>query len=89
MMICTADFQELFPETFAPGRRDDAHIARWEDDGGATPPAPAPHDDHVGRPAPAAYGFADPARVGLAMAALPMMSAGTMLSAFGFQGARD
>ena len=45
MMICKADFEELFPETF-PARHDERAgqpnpdcLARWEDDGGRTAPA--------------------------------------------------
>lgn len=46
MMICKADFEELFPKTFKPDQRPVAGkaagdpgpscIARWEDDGGRT-----------------------------------------------------
>lgn len=45
MMLCKADFEELFPEVFAPERHRAERtapagnrpvcIARWEDDGGA------------------------------------------------------
>ena len=45
MMVCKADFEELFPEVFKPEGRDaertapagarPACIARWEDEGGA------------------------------------------------------
>lgn len=44
MMICAADFEELFPDLFQPATASDAQpkakapstecIARWEDDGG-------------------------------------------------------
>lgn len=40
MMLCKADFEELFPELFEQPRRTPALpsadcVARWEDDGGA------------------------------------------------------
>ncbi|MEP3687498.1 MULTISPECIES: hypothetical protein [Sulfitobacter] len=44
MMLCRADFEELFPEMFepqvsaTPAAPSDDCVARWEDDGGA--PAP-------------------------------------------------
>lgn len=53
MMICKADFEELFPESFAPepqlSPKVKAHqssaesLGRWEDDGGqsAAPPQPS------------------------------------------------
>ncbi len=47
MMICRADFEELFPEIFQPRHRpaainvadapSPACVARWEDDGGRAP----------------------------------------------------
>ena len=53
MMICKADFEELFPELFRPSdmERSVAEpsakcLARWEDDGGRTTSAnviPLPH----------------------------------------------
>lgn len=57
MMICAADFEELFPDLFQPATASAAQpkakapstecIARWEDDGGlhiqaAPPPRSAP-----------------------------------------------
>lgn len=53
MMICKADFEELFPELFRPGimvssvaEPSAKCLARWEDDGGRTTSAniiPLPH----------------------------------------------
>ncbi len=43
MMICEADFEELFPDRFGPKEIDPSAatpsascLARWEDDGGRT-----------------------------------------------------
>lgn len=57
MMICKADFQDLFPETFPADPEADAKpaarppnrpgLARWEDEGGRLAPASA--SDPVGR----------------------------------------
>lgn len=51
MMLSKADFEQLFPESFAPNHVNDtkivvskpsaACIARWEDDGGAASDAAA------------------------------------------------
>ncbi len=48
MMICKADFEELFPHVFAacpqtPAKRSkDASLARWENEGGGLAPGLAP-----------------------------------------------
>ena len=57
MMICKADFQDLFPETFPADPEADAKpaarppnrpgLARWEDEGGRLAPVSA--SDPVGR----------------------------------------
>lgn len=53
MMICRADFEELFPEMFEkedravdrePKDASDASISRWKDDGGRVIEAPEPSD---------------------------------------------
>lgn len=53
MMLCKADFEELFPDLFRPkyiepsaARPSARCLARWEDDGGRTTSAniiPLPH----------------------------------------------
>lgn len=62
MMICKADFEELFPELFQTradaGRVSDPTLrclARWEEDGGRVAqanPGSRPEDDNVGRSVP-------------------------------------
>lgn len=96
MMICKADFEELFPATFKPKLRSStvlalpepapACIARWEDDGGRTTPVtvrPGLRSVH-----PSHYGsrMAAPARTGIAVSMFPAMAAygatAAMLSTF-------
>lgn len=71
MMICNADFDELFPAAASEVPEPSAAcIARWEDDGGrafarsALEKAPTVRSAHDG------YRIADPARVGLAFATM-------------------
>ena len=85
MMICDADFDELFspmdetmrraapfPGVLSPGT---ACIARWEDDGGRTPAGQEP-----GKPATVRTGRSisrkpDPTTAGLALAMMPAAAA--------------
>lgn len=92
MMICKADFDELFPslaatrpraEDSTPPRPSAGCITRWEDDGGRTPPAAQPRRSPARVAYPAGYGFraADPARAGLALAMMPAVAAYGVASA--------
>ncbi len=97
MMLCKADFEELFPETFklnqchvAPivaGDPGPACLARWEDDGGRPSGQPRRRDAPVVRPARHGYAVSDPMMTGLALATMPAAAAygaaWTMLSGFG------
>ncbi len=85
MMLCKADFDELFPNMFDPGQRplaalssaapDIACITRWEDDGGRTlaiqprPMAVAAKARHYG------YNPRDPGQTGLILAMMPVTAA--------------
>lgn len=68
MMICKADFEELFPECFTSQiqiRRETAApsqacIARWEDDGGRFGPAIAHSETQDQRPQFEEGNFLDP-----------------------------
>lgn len=96
MMICKADFEELFPDLFQPEPAPATHqtakppstacIARWEDDGGL--PLPANRRRATSGRSPH-YGFDVPklARAGSVAAMLPAATAyaatWAMLSAYG------
>ena len=85
MMICDADFDELFPRTARPFRRYTAHsepaspdrasLARWQDDGGKTPAAPP--QSKTARALHTHHGFRlpNPARAGIVVAMMPGMAA--------------
>ncbi len=97
MMICDADFDELFPNLTSPERRDvPAHearapnetcIARWEDDGGKASPFPPRHVTTRTRQGHQDYGLRDPAWAGIAIAMMPAMAAygatSAMFTAYG------
>ncbi len=81
MMICKADFEELFPETFRSHQRplagrtvgnpSPACLARWEDDGGR-PSRQLPRCGVlVDRRANDGYPVPDPMRTSLALATMP------------------
>lgn len=96
MMLCKADFEEIFPELFKPTKcalaetsvaaNHPACIARWEDEGGRI------SDKMRHRSAPvsgtAGYGYAvpDPMGMAFALATMPVAAAygaaWTMLSSF-------
>lgn len=96
MMICNADFEELFPDLFqtepdpavqqVAGEPSVECIARWEDDGGRHlgPRAPLRCSAAVQRPA---FDMERLARAGAIAAAAPaiatLVAAQTMLSAYG------
>ena len=92
MMICKADFEELFPHIFAPDSRPSvapgsgvkpgvASIARWEDDGGRTL-APQPRQlVQAAKPRQIGYKARNPERIGATLAMLPVSAAvGTAFS---------
>ncbi|MFV0515488.1 MAG: hypothetical protein ACK5MY_17895 [Jhaorihella sp.] len=88
MMICNADFDELFPATAKAARRampDPACFARWEDDGGSIGPVDRPRSRR--RALPAGFGTAMPESVrppvlaGVALAMLPVLIANEVTSA--------
>lgn len=78
MMICNADFDELFPDLFcrpltaaAPRAPEPGCLARWEDDGGRIPAPQRPRAaPSVPRRAVRA-GASDPLIAGLAAAMIP------------------
>ncbi len=97
MMICDADFDELFPPMAQPKRQNvrarrpvtpgKPCIARWEDDGGRTShilprrKTVIAHSGHHG------YRLPDPRRASVAIAMMPAMAVygamATMLTAYG------
>lgn len=96
MMICDADFEELFPNLFQPEHADTVQptakapsaecIARWEDDGGQHgAPAPQGRTSPVRRPA-FGYGMGRMATAGAIAATAPAVAtyaaASAMLSAY-------
>ena len=91
MMICNADFDELFPATAragdratpAPGSRspDQTCLARWEDDGGRTRPVRPPRSRRSALPAGFGRARPDPVRAGMAFAMLPVLIASGVTSA--------
>lgn len=97
MMICKADFDEIFPETLPPARRavepkaaagpGPAAIARWEDDGGALRRPLPRREARVPRTARDSYPVADPMWRNVALvttlATASYGAAWTMLSRFG------
>ncbi len=87
MMICDADFQDLFPDLFPPSPQDatpkDASktcLARGEDDGGRAHDAIPPRQASIAR---TGYRLPDQMRAGPALAMMPAFSiALAMMSAF-------
>lgn len=96
MMLCKADFEEIFPELFKPnqfhlaekpvGVTRPACIARWEDDGGRLCKQLHRHDAPVARTASDGYAIPDPMRTSFALATMPVAAAygaaWTMISGF-------
>lgn len=95
MMICKADFEELFPETFRKqedhpaGGPDAASLSRWEDDGGRTVSLPQRPVASVPKPVYHAGNWPDPRQTGMAMALMPAIAtlgaAKAMMSVWGRQ----
>ena len=97
MMICDADFDELFPNLKSPERQDvpahragapsEASIARREDDRGKAPRFASRHDSARARREDQGYGLPDPAWAGIAIAMMPTMAAygatSAMIAAYG------
>lgn len=97
MMICKADFEDLFPDQFRPEPAPVTYqsaksaaaecIARWEDDGGRSLPAPRRARTASARIAQHGSDMPAFARAGAMAATMPVAaayaSAWTMLSAFG------
>lgn len=79
MMLCKADFEQLFPESFAPEQMIEtetfdlgpsaACIARWEDDGGLTLAEFASDQPPARTSSRLAIAMSDPTRAGLAFVA--------------------
>jgi len=97
MMICKADFAELFPHLFLPEPAPAAHpmasappvecMARWEDDGGRILPASRHGQAMPGRKSQYAFDMPAFARVGAMTAtmtaAVAYVTVWNMLSAHG------
>lgn len=97
MMICKADFEELFPDLFQPEPNPDTPrmakpanarcIARWEDDGGRSLPARQRGRMEFGRISQRGSNIPELARAGAMGATMPvaaaLAAAWTMLSAYG------
>ncbi len=90
MMLCDADFDEIFapeirprppvpaPAAMArlPQRPEPGSLARWEDDGGRVSPAPRSHAaPRLVYPANHGYRTAGPALAGMALAMVPAVAA--------------
>ena len=85
MMICDADFEELFGPSFrksrqkAPARKPDAPskptVACSKDDVGKTPAASPRSKAVIARPTHRGNGSADPAQAAMAAAMMPSMAA--------------
>lgn len=96
MMLCKADFEEIFPKLFKPNQRplaetpaaanSPACIARWEDDGGRLSDKMRRRDAPVFQTAGDGYAVPDPISTSFALATIPVAAAygtaWTMLSSF-------